>query len=320
MVRIAFFGSPDFACTILNGLHTYGQHTKYQVVLVVCQPDRPRGRGQQLQAPAVKTLAQSYNLPIAQPTALKPDTTSGQAFLTLFRHCNIDLAVVASYGRIIPQALLAIPRHGFINVHASLLPRWRGASPIQRALQAADAQTGVCIMRMTRQLDAGDVYSRHPLPILPQHDADSLQRDLAILASQVLPTTLERIVDGTLQPTPQPATGITYAPLLTKRDGMIDFAQPAQAVVNHTRAMHGWPGVYAQHKQMRLRLARAQIRQTDAAQACAPGTILQVTDDLIVATKPGSVLFRQAQLPGRRMLPIKDLCNGYPLQVGDVLT
>ncbi|MEM7588545.1 MAG: methionyl-tRNA formyltransferase [Myxococcota bacterium] len=319
MARIAFFGSPDFACTILNSLHTYSQHAKHQIALVVCQPDRPRGRGQHLHAPAVKTLAQSYNLPIAQPNALKPDTVAGQAFLTFFRRCNIDLAVVASYGRIIPQALLDVPEHGFINVHASLLPRWRGASPIQRALQAGDARTGVSIMRMTFQLDAGDVYSQHELPILPHHDVDSLQQDLALLACQVLPGALQHILTGTLKPIPQPFKGVTYAPLLTKKDGHIHFAQPAQAVVNHTRAMHPWPGVYVQHKTTRLRLCRAQVKSQELSQKCAPGTVVQVTDGLVVATQPGSVLFQHAQLPGKRMLPIRDLCNGYPLHPGDVL-
>ena len=252
MTRIAFFGSPDFACTVLSSLHAYCQHTNHQIALVVCQPDRPRGRGQHMHAPAVKTLAQSYSLPIAQPNALKPHSPQGQVFLDLFRRCNIDLAVVASYGRIIPQALLELPEHGFINVHASLLPRWRGASPIQRALQEGDAKTGVSIMHMTPQLDAGDVYGQYELPILPHHDADSLQQDLAVLTCQVLPNALQRILKGTLKPVPQPSEGVTYAPLLTKQEGQIHFAQSAQAVVNHTRAMHLWPGVYAQHKTVQL--------------------------------------------------------------------
>ncbi len=319
MARIAFFGSPDFACTLLNSLHAYSQHAKHHIALVVCQPDRPSGRGQHLHAPPVKTLAQSYNLPVAQPTTLKCSSEQGQAFMALFQRCNIDVALVASYGRIIPQALLDMPRHGFINVHASLLPRWRGASPIQRALQAGDTQTGICIMRMTAQLDAGDVYSRHPLPILPHHDADSLQQDLAILTTQVLPTVLEQILQGKIQPMPQPSEGITYAALLTKQDGHINFAQPAQAVINHTRAMHRWPGVYAQHNTTRLRLSHAQLQQTNPVADAAAGTIVQVADILVVATKPGSVSFQQAQLPGKRMLPIRDLCNGYTLHVGDRL-
>ena len=319
MTRIAFFGSPDFACTVLSSLHAYCQHTNHQIALVVCQPDRPRGRGQHMHAPAVKTLAQSYSLPIAQPNALKPHSPQGQVFLDLFRRCNIDLAVVASYGRIIPQALLELPEHGFINVHASLLPRWRGASPIQRALQEGDAKTGVSIMHMTPQLDAGDVYGQYELPILPHHDADSLQQDLAVLTCQVLPNALQRILKGTLKPVPQPSEGVTYAPLLTKQEGQIHFAQSAQAVVNHTRAMHLWPGVYAQHKTVRLRLCRAQVQSQKLPEKRVPGTVIEVANGLVVATQPGSVLFEQAQLPGKRMLPIRDLCNGYSLRAGDLL-
>ncbi|MEM7496095.1 MAG: methionyl-tRNA formyltransferase [Myxococcota bacterium] len=322
MFRLAFFGTPAFARTVLQGLHQWCARGSHSLELVVCQPDRRGGRGKRLQPPPVKLFAQSQGIPVAQPITLKQSTDEGAAFHETFRAARIDLAVVAAYGRIIPKALLDPPPYGFVNVHASLLPRWRGASPIQRALQAGDSTTGICIMRMTPRLDEGDVYQAHELPIQPSHNAESLGTDLAALAARVLPDALEGILDGSATATPQSTQGVTYAPLLRKEEGLVNFAQPPHAVVNHTRAMHPWPGSRTWHKGTCLRLSVAEpvdSSRKNSDPPPAPGTILEVNDRLIVAAAGGAVAFTHAQLPGKRLLPIAALCNGYPVQQGEML-
>ncbi len=348
MARLAFFGTPPFACTVLHGLQQWCVHTHHSLELVVCQPDRRGGRGKRLQPPPVKLFAQSQGIPVVQPTTLKRSTDEGAAFYETFCAARLDLALVAAYGRIIPKALLDLPPRGFVNVHASLLPRWRGASPIQRALQAGDPTTGICIMRMTPQLDTGDVYQTHKLTIQPCHNAESLGNHLAALAVEVLPNALQRILEGNATATPQSNGGITYAPLLRKEEGLVNFAQPPHAVVNHTRAMHPWPGNHTWHKGICLRLGTAtachcpphpatsrgvpippellvkgppeSIEELSGEKAKArSGTILEVSDRLIVATQDGAVAFTQAQLPGKRFLPIQALCNGYPISQGEML-
>lgn len=308
MARLAFFGTPALAATQLEAL----LRSRHEVVLVVAQPDRPAGRGKQLQAPPTKVLTVARGVEMAQPETLKKDTPSGEAFFALFASKQIDLAVVAAYGRIIPRRLLDLPPRGFVNVHASLLPRWRGAAPIQRAIEAGDAETGVCLMHMVPELDAGDVYARAVVPIAPDDDGESLTQKVGAAGAALLVEQLDALVAGTLPRVPQPADGVTYAEQLQKEEGRIDWSKEARRVVDHARAMHPWPGAFTHLGAEVLKL----FVPTLAAGQGAPGEVLSSVDGLVVACGAGAVRFAEAQLPNKRRMPLAELVRGRPIAPG----
>ena len=312
MARLAFFGTPALAAAQLDALLA----TSHEVVLVVAQPDRPAGRGKQLQPPPTKVLAQARGLEVAQPETLKKDTPSGEGFFALFSSKRVNLAVVAAYGRIIPRRLLDLPPRGFVNVHASLLPRWRGAAPIQRAIEAGDAMTGVCLMHMVPELDAGDVYARAEVPIAPEDDGETLTSKVAATGALLLANNLDALIAGSLPRVPQPIEGITYAEQLSKEDGLIDWQKSAPRVVDHARAMHPWPGSFTMLGDEVLKLFAPAIA---AGQGGAAGTVLSARDGLVVACGEGAVRFADAQLPNKRRMPVAELLRGRPIAAGTML-
>lgn len=302
-MRIIFMGTPQFAVPTLDALVEAG----HEVVLVVAQPDRKVGRGQKLKAPPVAARATELGLPLAQPRALR----SGP-FPERYVGLQADVGVVIAYGRILPERLLDAPRHGCVNVHASLLPRWRGAAPIQHAILSGDAITGVCTQRMEPSLDTGPVYASEEIPIGAEETAGELHDRLSELSASVAVRTLELL--GEVEPTPQPEEGITWAPKIDKADGQIDWSQPAAALHRRVRAMTPWPGGWVPWGGGPLKLRSVRLAEGSGA----PGTLLSL-DPLIVACGEGALQLVEVQAPGRRAVPGAAFANGLRLQLGAVL-
>jgi methionyl-tRNA formyltransferase len=315
-LRIVFMGTPAFAVPTLERLLA----SRHMVVGVVTQPDKPRGRGQKVSDAPVKTLAIDRGLPIIQPARLRePDV---EAALRAWRP---DLGVVAAYGKLIPDAMLAIPRLGMINVHASLLPKYRGAAPIHWAIINGETETGVTIMRLIRELDAGAMFAKRVRPIGPEETSDVVERDLARLGADLLVTVVDRIAEGTATGEPQDDSRASFAPRLTKEDGLIDWALPAQAIHDRVRGLYPWPHAYTFFEGKRTIILRSLVERGDgsrdpARDPSAPGTVLRVTRDAIdVATGAGVLTIVELQPEGRRPMPARDFLAGRPVPAGTVL-
>jgi methionyl-tRNA formyltransferase len=307
-LRLLFFGTPAFAVPSLTALI----RSPHMVVGVVTQPDRPRGRGQKSQPEAIKRTALEHGLMVLQPERLKDP-----AFLDGLREHQIDLAVVAAYGRLLPQALLDLPRLGFINVHASLLPRWRGAAPVHRAILAGDHETGVTIMRVVLALDAGPMISQERTAINPDETSDALEARLSDLGARLLIGTIDRLISGTARETPQDDRLSTYAPRLERADGELTWARPAAEIHNQIRGLQPWPLATTHLSGRRLLLRRSNVVHSDASGA-APGTIVSIgTDGLVVAASPGAVAVLELQPEGKRAMPARDFANGAHVRAGD---
>lgn len=309
MSNLIFFGTPDFAVPSLRALHQFCLSQGHNLVGVVCQPDKPAERGQCLKAPAVKECALELGLPVWQPVKITPD------FVNWFKEQEIKLGVVVAYGKILPQSLLDASKLGFINVHGSLLPRWRGAAPIQRAIEAGDAETGVCIMNLVAELDAGEVYQTAVTPIGPHETSGELFERLSELGAQTLVNALPGILNQSLAKQAQSELGITYAHRLKKEEAQINWKKSALELVNHARAMQPWPGCYTVYHGKKIKLFGAQ----EIAREGSVGQILELGDKLVVGAGAGAVGFSEAQLEGKRRMRIKDLLNGFSMQVGDDL-
>jgi methionyl-tRNA formyltransferase len=316
MARIAFFGTPDFAATQFVGLISYCEQNGHTIAFAVCQPDRPLGRSQTPLAPPVKTVALKHKILVFQPETLKSGAPDGDSFFQMLKESELDLAIVVAYGRIIPTRMLVLPRCGFVNVHASLLPRWRGASPIQRAIQAGDKLSGVSIMDLVPEMDAGDVYAMRSLSILPEDTAATLTSRLAILGLETLCACIDPILKGELKKTPQPQTGITFAPKLEKKDGLIDWKKSAAEIVWHERAMDPWPQAYSYLKGKAVKLFGAQVSGLNAKDK-EEGTVVALDESMLVKCADGCVSFNFLQLEGRNKMRVKDACNGKLIRVGD---
>jgi len=307
-VRILFFGTPAFAVPSLRAL----AQSPHQVVAVVTQPDRPRGRGHKLVPSEVKAAAAELGLEVWQPQRLRTAEFENQV-----RAASADLGVVAAYGRILSASLLALPRLGMINVHASLLPRWRGAAPVHRAVIAGDAETGITIMQVVESLDAGPMLSRLPTPIEPYETSGVLETRLAGLGADLLLETVNAIARGPVTATNQDERAVTYAPKLERHESSLDWHQPAPAVHNLIRGLQPWPVAASVLHGRRVMLRRSQPVSGEA-HAAAPGTILRVeADALVVATSPGVIRLLDLQPEGRSALTIRDYLNGRPVEPGD---
>jgi methionyl-tRNA formyltransferase len=300
-MRIAFMGSPDFAVPALRALHAAG----HEIAAVYCQPPRPAGRGQKETPCPVHRAALDLNLPVRTPARLKRDEAEHAAFAAL----HLDAAVVAAYGLILPPAMLEAPRRGCLNIHASLLPRWRGAAPIHAAILAGDAETGITIMRMEEGLDTGPMLLAEAVPIAPDATVGALHDTLADLGARLI----LRALTENAAAVPQPADGVTYAPKLTKADGRLDWAQPAAALDRRVRALNPWPGTFFDHagEQVRVLAARAEPGSG------APGTVLD--DAALVATGAGALRLLRLQRPGRAAQDADAFLRGFPLPRGAVL-
>jgi len=307
-LRVAFFGTPGFAVPTLARLLEAG----FPVVAVVTQPDRPRGRGQKPSPGPVKTLATERGLPVLQPERLRHED-----FLRALTDHGPDIGVVAAYGKILPEPVLALPRLGLVNVHASLLPRWRGASPVHRAVMAGDAETGVSIMRIVKELDAGAVFATARRGIGIEETADEVERHLAALGANLLVEVLGAIERGGASETPQDPSGVTYAPLLTREEGRIDWTLPAPDLHNRIRGLHPWPHAFTILDGARVIVLRSQAPGASEGTRGVPGEVLGIHRDHVeVATGAGTLRLAQLQAEGRRALPAREFAAGARLVPG----
>lgn len=310
-LRVLYFGTPQFAVPTLKRL-LQSAHT---VVGVVTQPDRPRGRGQKLGPSPVKAVAVAHDLPVTQPTALREP-----AWLDSLRTLQPDIGVVAAYGRLLPQALIDLPAKGMINVHASLLPRWRGAAPIHRAVLAGDTVTGITIMRVVLALDAGPMLARVETPIGADDTSETLDARLAGLGADLLVDTLDRLAAGPLPEVAQDDAQVTYAARLTRDDSVVNWARPAADIDRQVRGLQPWPLAVAHGGGRRIAFLQSAV-VTSAPQAAAPGTILRADRDALhVACAPGVLAITRVTPEGRRPMPVRDFLNGAGLAPGMVLT
>ena len=307
-MRVVFFGTPAFAVPTLSAL----LDSKHEVVGVVTQPDKPRGRGQKVTDAPVKALAVERGLRVLQPERL-----SREAFAPDFLAFGADLGVVAAYGKILPQWLLDAPTHGMINVHASLLPKYRGAAPVHRAVINGEVETGVTIMRVVKALDAGPMMARVPRRIGPNESADVVERDLAALGADLLVRVVDDIATGRAHETPQDDAQATYAQRLTKEEGLIDFTLSAEAVHNRIRGLRPWPTAYTYFHGRRLVIHHARLSAMSPS-GHAPGTCVSAgADGITVACGDGAAIdILQLQPEGRRAMSARDYLAGHGVLAG----
>ncbi len=306
-LRVVFMGTPQFACPTLQMLIDRGE----QVVAVVTQPDRPKGRGQQMQAPPVKELAVQHGIPVLQPLKVRaPEAVEA------IRGLAPDLIVVVAFGQILPKALLDIPPRGCINVHASLLPRYRGAAPINWAIINGESEAGVTTMLMDVGLDTGDMLLKRATPITPEDDAQSLHDRLSVIGAEAMSETIDLLREGRLVPEKQDDSLSNYAPMLKKEDGRIDWQQSPQQIVSRISGVTPWPGAYATLDNKMLKLFRAVAGSGSGT----PGTVIGADrSGLEVACNGGSVLIGELQLEGKRRMAVGDFLAGYRLLPGTPL-
>lgn len=308
-MNLIFAGTPEFAVPSLKACLA----SSHRVCAVLTQPDRPAGRGRRLLASPVKALAESFGIPVLQPETLRsPDQHARLHAL------GADLMVVVAYGLILPQAVLEIPRLGCVNVHASLLPRWRGAAPIQRALLAGDDSTGVTIMRVEAKLDAGPMFRRVSCSINSDETAGELQQRLAELGAEALRLTLDELAAGPVEPERQDESQVTYAEKLTKQEAELDWNRPAVVLERQVRAFNPWPVAETRFADAPLRIWRAQALHEDAT-GLLPGTVLPGRTGCDVATGAGVLRLIEVQLPSRRAIRGEEFIRAHrpPLRFGD---
>lgn len=313
-MKVIFAGTPEFAAVALKALHGAG----FDIPLVLTQPDRPAGRGMQLQASAVKQFALAHGIPVAQPVSLRlngkyPDVA--QQAHELLHATPHDVMVVAAYGLILPRSILDIPRFGCINIHASLLPRWRGAAPIHRAIEAGDLETGVTIMQMEEGLDTGPMLSMARVPIAADDTTASLHDKLANLGGVMIVDALGKLAQGGLSATVQPEAGVTYAAKITKDEAALDFKQSAASLARKIRAFTPFPGTSATFKDVQIKLFGAEA--LPAAANAVPGEILQAgAQGILVACGEGVLRLTELQKPGGKRLAAAEFLKGFPLEGG----
>jgi methionyl-tRNA formyltransferase len=315
-LRVIFAGTPEFARTALEALVGAG----LSVPLVLTQPDRPAGRGMKLQPSPVKRCALEHGLPVAQPRSLRLDgkyPEDAAAARAAVEAAQPDLMVVAAYGLMLPQWVLDLPRLGCFNIHASLLPRWRGAAPIHRAIEAGDSETGVTFMQMDAGLDTGDMLLAQRLAIGPDDTTATLHAQLAVLRARLVVEAIELAACGGLRPVRQPQEGVTYARKIEKAEAAIDWAQPAAVIERRIRAFDPFPGAAAVAGGETVKLWRGALEV--AASAGAPGSVLRVdAAGVVVACGEGALRLTELQRAGGKRLPVADFLRGFPIEPGMV--
>jgi methionyl-tRNA formyltransferase len=307
-LRVVFFGTPEFAVPTLDAL----LQSPYELVGVVTQPDRPRGRGQKTTASPVKTAALAAGKRVLQPASVKD-----AEFLAELSGLVPDLGVVAAYGQILTERALTIPRLGMINVHASILPRYRGAAPVHRAVIDGEIETGVTIMRVVKALDAGPMLATARRPITADETSEEVERDLAEIGAQLLVATIPGLAEGRVPEIPQDDSAATYAPRLTKEDGRIDWTWPAERIHNLIRGLHPWPHAATFVGSQRLILHRSRVAH--GSEPDVPGMILDAMGDrLLVSAGIGSVAIVELQAEGKRPMSVREFLAGHPLAAGSL--
>lgn len=307
-MKVIFAGTPDFAALALKAIAAAG----FDIPLVLTQPDRPKGRGMQLQASPVKQAALELGLTVAQPQSLRNEEAQN-----LLNAQNADVMVVAAYGLILPEAVLNIPAHGCLNIHASLLPRWRGAAPIQRAIEAGDKETGVCIMQMDVGLDTGDVVSEHRYAIKSSDTANEVHDALAQLGAQAIVADLQQLqTTGRLNRTPQPENGVTYAQKLNKEEARINWQENAETIERKIRAFNPVPAAWVEYQGKPMKIWRAAVID----QSGKPGTVLSCSSDgLTVACGEKALNITELQPAGSKRMSIEAFAAGRTIEKGTLL-
>lgn len=301
--RIVFMGTPDFAVPALAACAELGE-----VVLVVCQPDRPRGRGQAVQPPPTKVWALEHGLPVRQPERLK-----GTDFHEELKRLEADVAIVVAYGRILPVDVLEAPKHGCLNLHASLLPKYRGAAPIQWAVANGEEETGICLMEMEAGLDTGPVIACERIPIGPRDTAATMHDKLSALGADVLRAHLLPYLRGERPPTPQDDSKATLAPILKKEDGRLDFSRPAATLEPRIRGFTPWPGAWTELDGKVLKVFAAEVGSGRGE----PGEILRASGDALeIACGEGSLRIKELQLEGKKRMEAAAFLAGYRVREG----
>lgn len=305
--RIIFMGTPEFACPTLQILIERGEN----ILAVVTQPDRPKGRGQKMTPPPVKSLATRHNIPVFQPTRVRDS-----AFVDTIRNLAPDLIVVVAFGQILPKTLLDIPPLGCVNVHSSLLPRYRGAAPLNWCIINGESETGVTTMLMDQGLDTGPILLKRSTTIDENEDIVSLHDRMAIMGARLLAETVDELTAGRIKPQAQDDSESCYAPLLSKENGIIDWQRSAREIHNQIRGLSVWPGAYTTLGDQTLKLYRTLIGEGDGT----PGTVLRSSrGELEVACGSGSLHIRELQLAGKKRMDVASFLAGCPVAVGTSL-
>jgi len=302
-------GTPEFAVPVLQTLIA-----TQRVVGVVSQSDKPAGRGNQLRPPPVKVVAEAAGIPVYQPKSLRKEESAAP-----LREWRPDVIVVAAFGQILRPNVLELPPCGCLNVHASLLPRWRGASPIQHAILAGDDATGITLMKMDEGLDTGPMYVQEALPIRPDETAATLHDRLAALGAELVRCHLDAILAGEIAPNPQPETGATYAPMIRKEAGEIDWTRDGVELDRLVRAMTPWPGAFTWWDGEMLKVLRAHPLAGDLLPGGPPGLVARVPGGVAVLAARAGLLLDDVQLAGKRAAPAVDFAHGHPAWVGSIL-
>jgi len=308
MVKVVFMGTPDFAVPSLQKLIK-----SYEVIGVVTQPDRPAGRGRQLRPSPVKQTAEKAGIPLYQPKSLRSEESAAP-----LRAWQPDIIVVAAFGQILRPHVLDLPPHGCVNVHASLLPRWRGASPIQHAIMAGDDETGITLMRMDEGLDTGPLYIQEALAIRTDETAETLHDRLAALGANLLGDHLKEIVEGRLTPVPQDDARATYAPLIKKEDGELDWQRSSMELDRQIRALTPWPGAFSSWETIYLKILSARPAPETTSTAAA-STVFMDDERVFVQTGAGSLQLIQLQLAGKKAMNAADFVHGRLDFIGSML-
>jgi methionyl-tRNA formyltransferase len=312
-MKIIFAGTPEFASVALAALHAAG----HEITLVLTQPDRPAGRGMQLHASAVKQFALAHNIPVAQPISLRLDgkyPDVAKEAHDLLHATPHDVMVVAAYGLILPQSVLDIPRLGCLNIHASLLPRWRGAAPIHRAIEVGDAETGVTIMQMELGLDTGPMLLMESLPIAADDTTATLHDKLAKLGGDMIVEALHKLEQGGLTATPQPEAGANYAAKIAKEEATLDLTQPAQELARKIRAFNPFPGAMGMCNGTPVKFWQAEAVESSNHWQAGQVISANAHDGVVIACGAGALRVTQLQKPGGKRLPAAEFIKGFPLE------
>lgn len=308
-MRIVFMGTPDFSVPTLEALVKGG----HEVIGVVTQPDKPKGRGKAVLMTPVKEKALEYGIPVYQPVRAREES-----FVELLRELNPDAMVVIAFGQILPKSILDIPKYGCINIHASLLPKYRGAAPLQWVVLEGEKETGITTMMMDVGMDTGDMLEKLTVPMDPKETYGSIHDKLSLLGGELILSTLERLEKGTLKGTPQPEEGVTYTKKITKAMGDIDWAQDAAVIERYIRGLNPWPSAYTSWNGKILKIWDADVLEEEYPGQ--PGEIIKAEKDrILVKAGKGALALREVQLEGKKRMETEAFLRGYPLSQGTVL-